>query len=336
MAVSAEQLLEAQVAFFLREFQGDALRHHLSVEAEAYCDLLARISVRDLLPPDAVTGWITRNVLGFEPTEGFRKQVVMLVEMGLNNPSHSQMPMRHLINRQIYDVMVERLVSRPALRQEVIHSVLGSPTYQRLLSDVLYHSITDYLTTENPLSRNVPGMTSLMKVGKDMMGKLGGIDNAIEQTIKRYLRQNIRSTAAFTEQLVDRALDDSKLRELADGLWPRLEAYELGQATRHLEIEGISYLALVFWNQIRQTEYMRQQVAYLVHGWYDRAGDTPALVLIEELGITRAQVVREVVALGEPLMRAWVRSGHIESRLREHIGRFFADPATQTLLGSPT
>ena len=134
---------------------------------------------------------------------------------------------------------------------------------------------------------------------------------------------------------MDRALDDAKLRELADELWPRLEAYELGQATRHLEIEGISYLAMVFWNQIRQTDYIRQQVAYVVNGWYDRAGDTPVLEILEDLGVTRAQVVREVVALGTPLMRAWVRSGHVEARLRDHIGRFMADPATRALLGSP-
>ena len=332
MAVSAEHLLEAQVAFFLREFQGEALRRHLAIEAEAYCDLLRRISVRELLPADELVAWIERNVLAYEPTEGFRKQVVMLCEMGFNNPSHLQMPMRQLINRQIYDVMVERVVSRPGLRQEIIHTVLGSPTYHQLLSDLLYHSIADYLVKENPLARNVPGVSSLMKVGKGVMGRLGNMDTAIEQTLKHYLRQNIRSTAAFSEALIDKALSDTKLRELANDLWPRLEAYELGQATRHLELEGISYLAMVFWNQIRQTDYMRQQVAYLVNGWYERIGGEPALHVLEDLGIPAEQIVREVVALGEPLMRAWVKSGHIEARLREHLGRFFADAGTVALL----
>lgn len=332
MAVSAEQLLEAQVAFFLQDFQGESLKRHLEAEAEAYCDLLERISVRQLLDADQVISWVERNVLAYQPTEGFRKQAVMLFEMGLNNPGHQQMPMRQLINRQIYDVMVERVVSRPGLRQEVIHSVLGSPVYHRLLSDVLYHSISDYLMKENPLAKNVPGVSSLMKVGKGMIGKLGNLDQTIEQTIKHYLRHNIRSTAAFSETLVDQALNSDTLRKLADDLWPKLEAYELGQATRHLELEGLSYLAMVFWNQIRQTDYMREQVSYLVKGWYAQSGDEIAMEVLENIGISREQLVREVVALGHPLMTAWMQSGHIEKRLREHLQRFFAHADTQRLL----
>lgn len=336
MAVTGEQLLEAQVAFFLKDFQGESLKQHLAIEAEAYCDLLEHISARELLDADQVISWIERNILGYEPTEGLRKQAVMLFEMGLNNPGHQQMPMRQLINRQIYDVMVERIVSRPALRQEVIHSVLGSPVYHRLLSDVLYHSISDYLMKENPLSKNVPGMSSLMKMGKGVIGKLGNLDQAIEQTIKHYLQHNIRGTAAFSETLVDQALNADTLRALADQLWPRLEAYELGQATRHLELEGLSYLAMVFWNQVRQTDYMKQQVSYLVKGWYAQFGDEPAMDVLDNLGIRREQLVREVVALGYPLVSAWVRSGHIEKRLREHLQRFFTDAGTQHLLGGTT
>ena len=243
----AQQLMNAQLQFVLKELSGDALSGHLQKEANAYCDLLERISVRQLFSEEVIAGWIERNILGYEPTEALRQQAVMLVEMGLNNPNHQQMPMRQLINRQIYDFMVERLVSRPALRSEVIHSVLGSPIYHRMLSDLLFHAIQDYLLTENPLSRNVPGMSSLLKAGKGMMGKLGNLEQTVESTLKKYLQANVKSTAAFSESLVNKALNEDQLRAFADQLWPHLEAYELGQASRHLEIEGLSYMAMVFW-----------------------------------------------------------------------------------------
>ena len=335
MHPQAARLLEAQLAFFLAEFEGERLRQNLAIEAEAYCDLLENVSVRELLSPDDVIGWIERNVLAYEPTEGFRRQAVLLFEMGLNNPSHQQLPMRQLLNRQIYDLMVERLISRPALREELIHGVLGSPVYHQLLSDVLYHSITDYLVTANPLSRNVPGVSSLMKVGKGVMSKLGGLDQAVESTLKTYIQANIRATADYSEKLLDKALSNDKLRALADALWPRLEAYELGQATRHLEIEGLSYMAMVFWNQIRQTDYMKAQVRYLVNAWYEHTGNTPAMDVLTDLGIPREQVVREVIAIGRPLLTAWTRSGYIERRLREHLQHFYLSPAAQHLWDSP-
>lgn len=329
----AHQLMTAQLQFLLRELSGEALQDHLKTEANAYCDLLEQITVRQLFSEEVIIGWIERNILGYEPTEALRQQAVMLVEMGLNNPSHQQMPMRQLINRQIYDFMVERMVSRPALRSDVIHAVLGSPIYHRLLSDVLFHAIQDYLLTENPLSRNVPGMSSLLKAGKGMMGKLGNLEQTVEATLKNYLQSNVRSTAAFSEALVNKALNEDQLRAFADQLWPHLEAYELGQASRHLEIEGMSYMAMVFWNQIRQTDFMKQQVAYLIKGWYAHAGDQTAMDVLLGLGITRKQIVREVIAIGAPLVTAWVESSYIERRIKEHLETFFASPETTALLG---
>lgn len=332
----AEQLMSAQRQFILNELSGESLHGHLHTEANAYSDLLERITVRQLFAEEVIVGWIERNILAYEPTEALRQQVVMLVEMGLNNPSHQQMPMRQLINRQIYDFMVERLIARPALRSDIIHAVLGSPIYHRMLSDLLFHAIKDYLLTENPLARNVPGMSSLLKAGKGMMGKLGNLEQTVEVTLKKYLQANVKSTAAFSEGLVNKALNDDQLRRFADQLWPQLEAYELGQASRHLEIEGLSYLAMVFWNQIRQTDFMRQQVAYLIHGWYAHAGDQNAMDVLLGLGITRKQIIREVVALGAPLVNAWVESGYFERRISAHLEAFFGSPETTALLSGVT
>lgn len=334
MHPTADVLMQAQLEFLLRELEGETLTRHLAVEAEAYCDLMETVSVQQLFPEKLVVGWVERNVLGYSPTDAMREQAVMLVELGLNNPSHQQMPMRQLINRQIYDLMVERLIARPALRQEVIHSVLSSPVYTNLLSDVLYRSIADYLTTENPLARNVPGVSSLMKVGKGVIGRMGSLESTVEQAIKSYISRNLRSTVAFSEGLLQKALSNKNLRGFADDLWPRLEAYELGQAARHLEIQGMSYMAVVFWNQIRQTDFMKQQVAYVVQAWYRHSGERPAMEVLEELGISREQLVREVIAIGEPLVKAWVGSGYIEKRAREHLQRFFDDPATRALFAA--
>ena len=330
----AHQLMTAQLHFLLRELSGETLQDHLKTEANAYCDLLEQISVRKLFSEEVIIGWIERNILGYEPTEALRQQAVMLVEMGFNNPSHQQMPMRQLINRQIYDFMVERLISRPALRRDVIHAVLSSPMYHRLLSDVLFHAIQDYLITENPLSRNVPGMSSLLKVGKGMMGKLGNLEQTVEATLKHYLQANVRSTADFSEALVNKTLNDDQLRAFANQLWPHLEAYELGQASRHLEIEGLSYMAMVFWNQVRQTDFMKQQVAYLVQGWYAHAGDQTAMDVLLGLGITRKQIVREVVAVGSPLLTAWEECGYFGRRIKVNLEALFHSPETTALLES--
>lgn len=331
MRPTIDELMQAQVDFLLQNLQGDSLQALLKEEAEAYCDLLEKISMQQLLTEKQVVAWIERNVLSYAPTDGMREQAVMLIESGLNNPSQQQMPMRQLINRQIYDLLVERVASRPGLRQEVIHMALNSPVYINMISDVLYQSIIDYLLTENPLARNVPGLSSLVKAGKGMIGRMGSLESTVAQGLKAYIAHNIRSAVALSEGLLDKALSSDNIHTFANSLWPKLETYELGQAARHLEMQGISYMAVVFWNQIRQTDFMKQQCAYLVNAWYKHSGHRPALEVLDELGISREQVVREVIAIGEPLIAAWVRSGYLESRLRARLQPFFDAPTTRAL-----
>ena len=95
----------------------------------------------------------------------------------------------------------------------------------------------------------------------------------------------------------------------------------------------MSYMAMVFWNQIRQTDFMKQQVAYLIKGWYAHAGDQTAMDVLLGLGITRKQIEREVIAIGAPLGTAWIESGYSERRIKGHLETFFASPETTALLG---
>lgn len=336
MHPTAQSLLDAQLAFLEQELQGERLQAHLAYEAEAYCRILEHVSVRELLPAATVTGWLQRNVLGYAPTDNLRKQVLMLVEMGLENASTQQVPMRDLISRQIYDMMVERLISRPALRRDLIELVLDNPAAHRMLSDLLYRSLIGYLTTDNPVARHVPGASSLIKLGGGVISRMGKVEKVVEQSVKAYIRRTLRDTASYGVDMVTATLSNEQLRHYADELWPRLANYRLGQSSRHLELEGYSYLAVVFWNMLRTTEFMQQQVAHLVDSWYAHAGDTMAMTVLEDLGISREQIVREVIAIGTPVIQTLRAAGHINSRFRDHLQRFYdGEAATAILEGAP-
>ncbi len=334
MHPTAQSLLKAQMAFLDQELQGDRLQAHLAIEAEAYCELLQSIAVRDILPPATIIGWIQRNLLGYAPTDSLRQQAVMLIEIGLDNASNQQVPMRDLINRQIYDMMVERLISRPALRQEFIEMVLHNPASHRMLSELMYRNIIGYLTTDNPVAKHVPGAASLIKLGTGVISRMGNVERTLEKSVKAYIRHTLRDTASFGVEMIVTTLNNQQLRNYADELWPRLANYRFGDASRHLELEGYSYLAVVFWNMVRSTDFMKEQVAHIVNRWYDHKGDDMAMDVLEDLGITREQIVREVIAIGSPVISILRHSGHVSRRLEEHLSAFYETEAAQAILNN--
>lgn len=332
MPPTAQSLLNAQIAFLDQELQGDRLQAHLEVEAKGYCELLQSIAVRDLLPPAMVVGWVQRNLLGYAPTDSMRQQVVMLIEIGLDNASTQQVPIRDLINRQIYDMMVERLISRPALRQELIEMVLHNPASHRMLSELMYRNIIGYLTTNNPVAKHVPGAASLIKLGSGVISRMGNVERTLEKSVKAYIRHTLRDTASLGVEMIVAALNNQQLRSYADEFWPRLANYRFGDASRHLELEGYSYLAVVFWNMVRTTEFMNEQVAHIINRWYDHKGDEMAMDLLEDIGITEEQIVREVIAVGTPVINTLRKRGHIKQRFEEHLQAFYETDAAKMIL----
>jgi len=334
MHPTAQSLLNAQIAFLDEELQGERLQAHLAVEAQAYCKLLHSIALRELLPPATVVGWVQRNVLGYAPTDSMRQQAVMLIEVGLDHAANQQVPIRDLINRQIYDMMVERLISRPALRQDLIEMVLHNPASHRMLSELMYRNIIGYLTTNNPVARHVPGAASLIKLGTGVISRMGNVERTLEKSVKAYIRHTLRDTASFGVDMIVAALNNQQLRSYADELWPRLANYRFGDASRHLELEGYSYLAVVFWNMVRSTEFMKEQVAFIVNRWYDHKGDEMAMDVLEDLGITEEQIVREVIAIGTPIVNTLRNSGHFKQRFEEHLQAFYETDAAKKILAA--
>lgn len=331
MPTLAENLLEEQLRFFLDELSGEALAEHLRIEANAYCDLLETVSVIDLISSDQIIAFVQRNILGYNPTEALREQSVMLFELALNNPDHQQQPLRQLINRQIYDLMVKRIVDRPDLRREIISSALQTPHLDKLLTNIVVDTLTDIARakadTLSVPARLQPAILAAQKA-------LRVLSLRVEPSIKALIRKAVQRSLISSEELICEALSNQQINALADALWPRLEHYQLGQATRHLELQGLSYLVVLYWNQIRQTEYMRQQMSLLINAWYEHAGHIPAMNILQSFGIEREHIAREAVALGQPLFNAWMRSGHIESRLREHLQRFYSADSTQATINA--
>lgn len=332
MSDRAHALQAAHLAFLLDELQGDRLEEWLREEAEAYCHYIADLPLQQLLPAPTVIAWIQRNILGFAPTDALRKQLVVLIESGLDHANSQGHSLRDLINRQLFDMMVERLISRPELRRDLLDMLISSPAAHQLMTNVLVNNLVGYLTTNNPVARHVPGASSLLKMGTDFIGRVGSADQTLTRSIRSYVRRTLKDTTETLVDLLAKSLSNEQLRLYADELWPKLADYRFGTARRHLELEGYSYLAVVFWNLMRTTPFMQQQIAFLVTSWYAQHGEEPVLSVLESWGITADQVIREVVHLGRPITLAMHHGQHLEKRLSEHLTRFYNTPAAHAAL----
>lgn len=335
MHAKAAALLDAHVRHSLNQLTGPALASLVQSEIQTFFTQMGDRPVSQWVDEVTVRDFLLRNVFARELTPGLRGQLRHLLTQGLASPLHEGAQLETLLNVREVELIIDRALDLEELRREIVHAVLDSPVYSDVLSDLLYHSIKEYLLEENVLTKKVPGMSSLMKIGKGVVGRMGGLEETLEKTIKHYIKQNIRATVELSEQLIEKAFQGPKIREICRDAWGKIKTTQISDATRYIDIKDVEDaedIANTIWNHVRQTEYAKQLLTEMVHIWFDANGDRPLTLLVQDLGYDADRLCAETLTTITPIAAILLESGYIEQRLRAHLESFYASAAVAEIL----
>lgn len=329
MHPKAAQLLEAHVRHILGELSGDALASTVSREANAFLDWLGERPVRSLVTAERVREIAQRHVLGKELSPDFLKQITDVAKQALDSEINRATYVHQLIEHRHYTRIIENIASRDQLRNDLIHAVVGNPTYGRLLSDVIYDALSDYMV-QNPITKNVPGMSSLMKMGK------GLVEGAGSSAIKGYLHKNIQTIVGRSEKTIINALDRKQIHAVAEYAWHTVKGEPLSRVRQYVkdhDVDQVGEIAAEIWEHLRKTAYIQGMVDTLIDGWFARNGERTALDLLADLNLAREDLVAEIATSAKVLVGEMAASGYLEGRLREQLTAFYGSEAVAALLG---
>jgi len=202
------------------------------------------------------------------------------------------------------------------------------------LSDVVFHALSDYLLHENPLAKKVPGMSSLMKMGKGLMESTGG-NGAIEAAIRSYLHKNMQSIVDLSEKVLLRTLDAKQIHHVADQMWHKIKAAPLSTAQQYMgeaDIEFGSKIGIDVWNHVRQTPYAQALLKELIAVWFSQFADKDGLTLLADFNINREIIVKEAQLFAEPVVVEMLQSGFLAERITVQLTEFYSlDIVSQVL-----
>ena len=336
MHPTATALLEAHTRHMLNNLGGPGLGPLLDEETAALCTWLNTLPVSKVTDVVRVRDFLLRNVFEITPSETLLTQIGTLATVALTNPLNKTTALEELLNAREYDLIVDRVIALEELRRQIVHAVLQNPSVVQLISDLIYHGVKSYLVDENALTKKVPGMSSLMKMGKGMMERMGSLDAALENTLKSYIKRNTRATMDLAERLVQHAMETPKLKSVSREFWQQIKGEKLDRVTQYIkadDVDDVVRIGATLWNHFRTTPYARDTLNDLVHTWFERWGNQTVLQVLVDIGLTPERLQVEVRQFGEPLVAELIASGHLEARIRVHLETFYASPEATAALG---
>jgi len=321
-------ILEAHVQFELQKFSGEALKKTLHEEIAALFAWFAQVKTNEVVNSSQIMALIQRTVIELpitdELTDFIRENVIVAFEY-LQDDKTS---VAEIFPRPIFDQIVEAIVGMEKLRHEVTHQLVSSPPYSMLIANVLYHGIKGFALSENAFSRNVPGASSLFKLGQNALSAAAPkLEKNVDKQLITFINANIQQTINESEQFLNKSLDDKLIRKIGDEVWAAQSTEPMSRLAGYLDsssLEQVVEIVQEFWLHYRQTPLFYELVQGVVHSFFLRYGRKPVRFLLDEIGITADMVAQEAYALAEPFAEKALASGYLEERIRQRLDAFYS------------
>ncbi len=334
-ASTAENLLDAQVRYHLDRLSGDRLAVTVTRLAEDLFEAAGEHPVDALVDREAIKAIVVRalgTVPGSAAVSGFVELATSVVYDGPAEPY----PLGELVDRDQVEVLLDELLALHPVLERALERLTDTPLVGTMASRFMGRIVGEVLQANKAVADKVPGLGSLMSFGTSAASKvMGAADKQFEGLIGDTMGKGGTFAVRRLNRIVLETLRDPTTREAVLEVWDLLAREQvagLRHYATHEEISGVVDAV----HDLAVTTVANEHVAHLgevvVDAFFDRfAGYTPT-ELLEELDLSREDLVADLVRIAPAAVAALRESGDLERIVRAELEPFYASPEVTALL----
>ncbi len=319
--------LENHLQHVLRTLQGDSLRETINEEISALFEWFDEVRLKDFINPQQAWEHLQRILL--EPpisdeTLAFLTECAKRIHSYLRR---NETRLEGILPKDQYDELVENLIELEDLKNEIINQAVSSSIFSMMITNVLYSGIKGFIVSENILVKNIPGASSLLRVGMELMNMTTlGLLGSVDDKMRRFIENNIQAILKDSERFLVEALDERLLTELGNELWERVSEYNSHNATEYIDanhIESIAPIVRDLWLHLRKSPIFSEVCNTSIEYFFERNGKKRIRIFLEEIGITKDGVLTELTQIAVPFLEKDVVQRYLEKRTRARLGAYY-------------
>jgi len=332
LSPQAQALLDAHVTFTLEQLSGKKLQQQVESLIDHLLEDSSKLKLADVVTPTMIKQTAHRYAIHHEIPPAIPELVGDIAREVYQLKSHDDNQLLDLLTDEQFREVMKKLVEMKPLRQRLIHETVNNPIYGEMISDVLYHGITDYIT-KNPLTKMIPGAKTMMKFGKGVMDIAS--PNA-EQGIKKYIAQNINASMKQSEKFLEKNLTDEKITRVATDSWNEIKQNKVSVFRSYIseeDTEDFFVIGFEYWRGLRKTDYYLDIIDAGVDFFFKKYGKVTLNELLDEMGVDRDLMVAEAMHFAPHVLKALNKKGILEQVVRRQLEPFYSSAAAQKLIG---
>ncbi len=326
-------MLEAHVQFELQCWAPDRAEETLSTELYALIAWLDQIPLGDLIDGQTVVSSIQELVLSRPIGPELQQEILATVVAGQQAAAAETATIGEILPEAEFDEIARAAVGMRDLQEAVITQITSSEVYAKLISHVLYEGLKGYLTEENPVSKRVPGASSIMKLGQSAIGNAApGLSQGIDKQLMGFVNSNISDAMRDSREYLVDALTEERLMETAGEIYHEAAEAELGEAAAQLSPEALKEILMAMfgaWEHLRTTDTVSRLVEVPIVDFFERWGNEPVGKVLIAAGIDADDLVSTISLAAATVIERAYQDGYLEERIRARLAPFYEHMAQQ-------
>ena len=332
MQALAEQLKQAHIKHIMGKLQASEreLAQHFAQHIFTWGE---KQTLNALLDESSICS-VVEHIASLEPSDAMQARLSAIIKQTLALDSLKQ-PLGEILDEHATQRVVVEALALEEARSALIHSFIDNKMFSHILTDILYNGIKSYLTSDSGIGNKIPGMSSMLKVGKWASSKAGpGIEQSIDKTIKSYLNSNIQNSVKFTEKLINDMLNPQSAEKIFKDIWGQIKDKNIAQITQHIkegDHEKIASALISAWNDSRTNPAIVTAISQaIIKNSQALEGNINAL--FADIGIDQHWLTQLAEYLLVSLTRNPIAMQQVENWLAEELASFYQSQECLTLL----
>ncbi|WP_232680547.1 hypothetical protein [Nocardioides sp. R-C-SC26] len=332
----AARLLDAQVAWIVERLTGPDLPGLIEQDVDDLLALGGRITVGGLVDADAVSALVREALTSLPPSAAASTAVSVAAAVAHEGPEEP-VSLTDLVDRDHVEALTNEALRLVSVLETVMDELAESPLVAGLAARFVGRLVTEVLAANRAVAEKLPGVGSLVSLGASIGASAAGAAG-------KQLEGLLGDTAGKGATIAMRRLNKIVVETLRDPATRAavLEVFDtygdqplppLSTVTTRDDVERVAGLVQDLLIGAAPTAPVTALADALVRGFLDAYGDHPVSTLVEDLGLTRDDVVRHARALVPRALEAAAATGELDAVVRTRLEPFFASAEVAQILG---
>lgn len=329
LSSKAQTMLDAHVQFMLDQCEGAPLKVLVGRELDALLAAAEKLTLNEAVTRDMIKATALTYAADLELHGAIPELVGDVARALYAHKIQTKTHLKDLLSDEHFENILNKVLELKAARKQLVHAAVGNPLYADIAADLIYNGVKGYLN-DNPLTKNIPGMSSMMKLGSSMMGGA-----KMEENVKGYIRSSLKPILKQSEHFLLETLDDDRLRDTALMVWKRIKTHKLSEVREAIsseDIEDFFVIGYEYWRELRKTAYYREMIGAGIDAFFDKYGDVSLGELLEEMGMTRKILLAEAMRFAPHVLAVLKKKKLLELAIRRNLEGFYATAAAKAIL----